>query len=382
MESDGESGGKERTSAGDGRVEALDGLRGIAASMVVVAHSVSALAKPVAATFALQQSPVALISNGGGGVHLFFVLSGYVLARPATAAFSRVGLFQFYTRRVLRIHPPYVAGLLLSWVLSGWVYERTAPDALSEMMIAMRRVHISVPALLHSLTFPGQAYVQLPVGWTLKVEAWFSILLPLLMLVAMRLHWVLLALISIPLLTIPYEHTFDVLRFALDFTFGIAIWSEREALARLFGKLHASARGLILMAGVAMLTSPVYFILNQKQPVRSLVLYCCGAALIVMCAVHSPGVRNFLAKPLLGFIGRVSYSLYLIHAPVIILLTPWVTHRFNFFEGTLFVVVCLLMSYAIAPLFYVVIEGPAMDAGYRASKWLARRAERDRNADT
>ncbi|MCP5043925.1 MAG: acyltransferase, partial [bacterium] len=220
------------------RVSAVDGLRGIAASMVVVAHAVSALAKPLAAVIALHQSPVAIISNGGGGVHLFFVLSGYCLARPALRAFDLLGLLQFYIRRVLRIHPPYVVGLLVSWLLSGWVYDRSAPiEALSQTMIDLRNVHISPAALQHALLFPGRAYVQLPVGWTLQVEALFSILLPILMLVATRLHWLLLVAMSVPVLMIQEETTFDFLRFFLDFSFGLAIYCERQGLARLFARM-------------------------------------------------------------------------------------------------------------------------------------------------
>ncbi len=351
--------------------------------MVVIAHAVSALAKPTAAVFALHQSPVALLSNGGGGVHLFFVLSGYVLARPAVAAIDfegvtrSLGWLQFYARRALRIHPPYVVGLLVSWLLSGWIYDRSAPvEALSQTMIDLRRVHISPIALLHALLFPGRAYVQLPVGWTLQVEALFSILLPLLMLVATRVHWLVLIVVAIPLLGVPEETLFDFSRFALDFTFGIAIWCERDVLTRLFSRLPGVARALLLAAGIALLTSPVYFMLDHRAPVRSLVLYCGGAALIVMCTIHMPGVQRVLARPLPGFIGRISYSVYLIHAPIIILLTPWVTHGVNFFEGTLFVVASLLMSYAIAPLFYVAVEAPAMQAGYRLSARLGRLAKR------
>lgn len=364
----------ETAGKGDGRVEALDGLRGIAASMVVVAHSVSALAKPTAAVFALHQSPLALISNGGGGVHLFFVLSGYVLARPASAALERAGMLPFYVRRFLRIHPPYVAGVLLSWFLSGWVYEKTInTDAHSHFMIGMRRTHISTSQLLDSLWFPGDAYLQLPVGWTLEVEAWFSILLPLLILVAARLHWLWLVAVSLPLLAIPAESRFDFLRFGLDFAFGIAIWCEREALARAFGRVPGWARGLLMTAGVALLSSPVYFMLDHREPIRSLVLYCTGATLMVMCTLHSPGIQQFLSRPLFSFVGRVSYSVYLIHAPVIILLAHYVDHQLGFFEATIFVVASLLMSYLIAPVFYLAVEAPSMRAGYRASAAIRRR---------
>lgn len=353
------------------RVLALDGLRGIAASMVVITHAVSALAKPLAAILALHHSPVALLANGGGGVHIFFVLSGFCLAGSARRAQNFLGLVRFYLRRVLRIHPPYVVGLLISWLLSGWVYDRSAPlDALSQTMIDMRRVHISPRALQHALMFPGRAYVQLPVGWTLQVEAVFSILLPLLMLVATRAHWLLLIAVSLPMLAIEEETSLDYMRFFLDFSFGIAIYCERDQLSQLFARTPAAARGLFLLAGIGLLTAPVYFMLDNHTPMRALVLYCCGAAVTVMCAAHMPGVRRFLSLPILGWIGRISFSVYLIHAPVIILLSPNVDHPLNLFEGTIFVVVSLAATYAIAPLLYYGIEEPSMRAGYWVSAKL------------
>jgi peptidoglycan/LPS O-acetylase OafA/YrhL len=54
------------------------------------------------------------------------------------------------------------------------------------------------------------------------------------------------------------------------------------------------------------------------------------------------------------------------------LLTPYVDHQLNFFEGTLFVFVSLLATYSIAPVVYTVIEEPAMHAGY----WLSGKLDR------
>lgn len=363
----------ETTDTNSERILALDGLRGIAASMVVIAHAVSALAKPIFAVVALHESPVSLLSNGGGGVHIFFVLSGYCLSRPASRIRSLVTLVQFYLRRIMRIHPPYVAGLMISWLLSGWLYDRSAPtDALSQSWIDLRRIHISPQTLQQSLLFPGEALIQLPVGWTLKVEALFSIFLPFLMLVAVRAHWLLLIAVSIPVLAIEASTTYDFLRFTLDFSFGIAIYCERDRLAVLFEQMPAWLRGVMLATGIALLTSPPYFMLDIPLPIRSLVLYCGGAAVIVMCAVHMPGVRQLLSRGPVSYLGRISYSVYLIHVPVIILLTPYVDHQLNFFEGTLFVFVSLLATYSIAPVVYTVIEEPAMHAGY----WLSGKLDR------
>ena len=238
-------------------------------------------------------------------------------------------------------------------------------------MIELRKVHLDPYLLQHALRFPGEAFVQLPVGWTLRVEAMFSIFLPVLMLVATRAHWLILVMASIPALTLEYQSTYDYLRFSLDFSFGIAIYCERVAMSRLFARVPALVQFMVLTLGVVLLSSPVYFMLDGRNPVRALVLYCCGATVIVLCSLHIEGLRRALSRPFMGWIGRMSFSVYLVHFPVIIMLTPFVDHRLNFWEASLFVVASLLGSYSIAPLLYKGVEEPCIRAGHWARDQIA-----------
>lgn len=92
----------------------LDGVRGLAVLMVMVMHFYD----PVAA-----RSPFGpltrFIQQGGAGVDLFFVLSGFLITGILVASKEAVNYFQvFYVRRVLRIFPLYVAVVgLFFWVV-------------------------------------------------------------------------------------------------------------------------------------------------------------------------------------------------------------------------------------------------------------------------
>ena len=50
-------------------------------------------------------------------------------------------------------------------------------------------------------------------------------------------------------------------------------------------------------------------------------------------AVHAAAVRRLLERPTLRRLGRISYSVYLLHVPVIILLTPYIDRRLGLAEG-------------------------------------------------
>jgi peptidoglycan/LPS O-acetylase OafA/YrhL len=352
------------------RVASLDGLRGLAASSVVLAHAVAALSKPIATIVALHHSPFVLFVNPGGGIHLFFVLSGYCLSNAALRARDPRGLSRFYLRRVLRIYVPYAIALLLVWTLSGTVYQRTNPDGVwSAQMMAMKGIHLPLRGLFLSLLFPGDAFGQIPVGWTLRAEMIYSFLLPLMMLIATRLHWsVLLVVAALGVAFVPGEGSFA--HFGLDFSLGLAIWVERERLERLALRLRGVAMLAVLLGGWLVLSSPRFFMLDAATPKLSIVLYASGASVLVAGAIHSRAFSRILSLPLLTWMGQVSYSLYLIHLPVIILLTHFVSGRLGAVGGTAFVMAALVLSYLIAPLFHRAVEAPSIAWGYRASAAL------------
>ena len=96
---------------------ALDGLRGLAVSLVLLVHLSAAMRAQIAdgpvASFWSAVSP--LSGMGGTGVHLFFVLSGFLLflpyARTLLIGTRRPSSRRFYKRRLLRILPAYYVAL-------------------------------------------------------------------------------------------------------------------------------------------------------------------------------------------------------------------------------------------------------------------------------
>lgn len=93
------------------RIRPLDGLRGVAAGMVIVFHLWQA---GFTDSFGLTGAASRIFAFGQTGVDLFFVLSGFLITRILLATKSAEGYFgTFYTRRILRIFPLYYLGLLI-----------------------------------------------------------------------------------------------------------------------------------------------------------------------------------------------------------------------------------------------------------------------------
>ena len=172
------------TSSGE-VIPEIDGLRFVAISSVIAFHLVVNYL-PWSGRSATFPSPDQWLIAGQGswvllpafcgffGVHLFFVISGFILALPFArrrfAGLPPPGLKSYYLRRVTRIEPPYVLCMIVCFFHLAY---RTG-DATS-----------AVPNLLASLTYShgliyGDYSLINGVAWSLEVEIQFYVLVPLL----------------------------------------------------------------------------------------------------------------------------------------------------------------------------------------------------------
>jgi peptidoglycan/LPS O-acetylase OafA/YrhL len=189
------------------RIPELDGIRGIAIGMVLIAHHLAVVTVPGSA-LAYALVPLRLM---GSGVDLFFVLSGFLIggilmeARPSSNYF-RV----FYTRRFFRIVPIY-AVLLLSAAFVWYLVDSGHIRGFDEIFVGRLSWWYFVTFLqnigmsIHNVwgTFP------LGVTWSLAVEEQFYLTLPLLIRFLDRralVRFILFAIVGAPLLRAFFFH--------------------------------------------------------------------------------------------------------------------------------------------------------------------------------
>jgi peptidoglycan/LPS O-acetylase OafA/YrhL len=356
------------------RLHALDGLRGAAAVVVVAFHVIGQTRLSDAVASLLLASPFGLLVNGPGAVHVFFVLSGYVLALTLSRDTRPGRLARFYVRRWFRIQPPYMAAVLFAWAVSQWVMPVGAQATGAPW------VRLPAQALPIALFFPSMAFGLLPVGWSLFIELAMSAVFPLLFLLGRRVHPLLPIALGLALL-----HEFDprwrFLRFAIDFAIGFALFAGAGGIARFVQRFPRSVPAIAGVAGIALLQLPFaigfahtgFAGIEQGHSPSAIVPFALGSALLIITALHAPALRRALSTPLASFFGRVSYSLYLVHYSVMIcFVLRFPDYRFEWPVALLVFAATLAISSALSELGYRAVELPSI----RAGRALIRAAER------
>lgn len=165
----------------------LDGIRGIVALFVVLHHAIAEYT-----WIGLQHYPAAwvatlkVLQNGRVPVEIFLALSGYCLMLPvATRGRLRGGLLGFFRRRGIRILPPYYAALIFCALLGRYLpyFQRpTGEPRWFQVAIPFDWKAIWTHLLLIHPVFPGLEYrIDYPM-WSIGIEWWIYFVFALLFL--------------------------------------------------------------------------------------------------------------------------------------------------------------------------------------------------------
>lgn len=314
---------------------ALTGLRGVAAGAVVLHHAWSFAGSP---SMRLGSDTLSYPLHAPGalgflGVDLFFVLSGFLLALPFLSAVNGTrnwpSLRIFAQRRARRVLPAFWAQLLVLTLVTAVV---VGPSGIQPLAIATQ-------ALFVQELFPHLALLN-PVYWSLPVEWWFYAWLPLLCWLFGRARWWLLLLLAVTW-TISFRlqcmqwlfegrdqllfniGAIDGLRSRIDqFVLGIlAAWFHlRTAGDSRWRQAALIAALLVAVIGAPWLLSYVARFLDPADPwtyVHYTAMAALLAALVFGAAGTAPLAQILLANRLLSWLGKISYSLYLWHWPVL-----------------------------------------------------------------
>lgn len=357
------------TDQAPGRLKALDGLRGLAAVVVVVHHS--ALISPaLAAAYrggpgargwaaVLSYSPLHLPWAGAEAVVLFFVLSGLVLTLPFLG--RRPDWTAYYPRRALRLYLPVWAAVAVAAV--WWLLVPREADAGFSWWVNWHDRPLDLATVLDQLSLLGENRSLDSVLWSLKWEVWFSLLLPLYLYLAVgwRRGLAVKVVVLLVLVEVGVQTGTDALRYLPVFGLGVLLAVERDRLVRLAQGLTRRGNVVLLVVSLLLLDAAWLTRLgNRAAPAVAV-----GAVLLVaLFLTWGPAIRVGERRPV-QWLGRVSFSVYLLHEPVVIS----VAYLFGTTDVLLVLAVALPVSLLLAEVFYRAVELPA----HRLSRRVGRR---------
>jgi peptidoglycan/LPS O-acetylase OafA/YrhL len=326
------------------RYAALDGLRGVAALLVVFSHFLNVRpggwdrvygTAPVRGSadpyFWLLKTPLNLLVSGPQAVLVFFVLSGFVLALTFEQS-DRGNYLPYIIKRVWRIWPPFAFGIMVGALLV-WTLRPEPVVGLS--------VWFNTWVWPRSVTL-GQAAVQLlmlkegpsldPPAWSLLHEMRFSVLLPLIYWATVRRKTVtFLGLLTFSIVAgvlVNRTHngwiqTFgDTAHYIYLFAAGVLIYVNAGTIKAALNRSPVLRAVLWAIVAVLFTTECAFDPLIYHNG-SGLVVGVASMGLVCLCLTDGAANRILTSTPA-RWLGEVSYSLYLIHLPITLaLLHVW-----------------------------------------------------------
>jgi peptidoglycan/LPS O-acetylase OafA/YrhL len=361
---------------GTRRFPGLDGLRALAATMVIFFHF---------------GGPNWTWLSGWVGVYIFFVLSGFLITTLLLREQDRTGrisLSNFYIRRVFRILPPYLVilgGIVAFVILRGEFFTRDFPHALKYYLTFLNEF------------FPGSAGNGadnfFSGSWTLGIEEKFYLVWPFLLVAigigAAKRKFLLVGTAMVILLAlVPLTtgwalgtskvaiYTSTIHYFILAGGCLLAILLHyRRGYAVLKPLTHPLA-AIPIVAAFALMTANLDRLWTETQQNLLLLVGYAVLTMLLLIVLVSPGpLRWLLGTAPMRFVGERSYSLYLLQGPVhfvVVQAVPGLAQHRTVSALTVF-----LVGLAIADLIHRWVEKPLIDVGKRLiARKEARREER------
>lgn len=353
-------------------IKELDGLRAFAILLVIVWH------------YVLGQTTQDMLPNymwlglswSWSGVDMFFVLSGFLIGRILLFYKDSPNYFKtFYARRFFRIFPPYYI------LLGGYILFHAIGWAAKFPVLSYGGIPYYAYALYIQNFFMADGFGSnwLAVTWSLAVEEQFYLLFPLLIyylpkekLPKIFLAGILLAPIIRSVLGSPEAYVLLPARMdALLVGALIAYYYQKGSISTWVGPHKHTLSLITLLVFGIMLALAFEGSGKNTGGIINHSLYALLYGLVVInILVQQGGIfMRVLANPVLRYIGKISYSIYLFHQVIFLMLTktllnkdvPWIENS----NDVWVTVLAFFCTIAFSSLLYFAVEKPTQKIGKR-----------------
>ncbi len=291
----------------------IDGLRAVAVLAVMLYHS--------------GNTP---FTGGYIGVDVFFVISGFLISGLIVNDIqsNKFSLLTFYERRIRRIFPAYFTVAIAVGLAGSWLYDA---KTFTELWYSIAAATVSMANILfysQAGYFDGPSLLKPMLHtWSLSVEEQFYLFLPLIFFLIFKYsrRWLIPILIFLLLGSLGWSiYTVETSRDAAFYMAYLRAWELLVGGLIVLRPVRLKPWIQNLLAGIGLLVLGVCMLVYSDAtlfPGLTAVAPVLGTALIINSGIHENTlVGKFLSLPPMVFIGKISYSLYLWHWPVLIMI--------------------------------------------------------------
>lgn len=360
----------------------VDGLRGVACLMVVFSHLAlifypglhdSNLINNNHIISFIFNSPLSFFYSGTAAVYIFFTLSGFILSHSFMNGKDILeNATSMVTKRYFRLAMPAIFSCLFCLiVLTGDIPNR---EMLSSWIQSYK---VDNPSILNALysggisAFFGDGSSYNPVLWTMKIELLGSFLTYFMCTTLIRSNNKHLVILFFGLMfflsTISQKEKYGY----IAFLFGIYIYFAEFNLKKI-PALILLALG-IYAGGVHYGSSPyihtIYysrFFLNGQESNAYILFNFISGILITTTILKNNTFKNAFSNTLFSYMGKVSFSVYLFHLPILVITAPLIFNALNnrgFGYATCAFtasIMSIFLIYALSNIAFKLIDRPSM----------------------
>lgn len=354
------------------RLAFIDSLRGFAILAVIINHSWLFINADL--------GKIGLIAGSGHyGVQLFFVISAftifYTLDRYSKIESNPVR--NFFIRRFIRIFPLYWFGILIYTIVYGLGSRGWLPGP--ELW------HYPFHILLINLLHPETLSSVVPGGWSISCEILFYLTVPIwfkyIKSIKVAILFCIFTIISGPLMVTTLKHILSSYFVGIDrnlislywyrnifnqignFSFGILLYFAFTNTVFTKNSTKLTYKIFITLLSVVLWIFIIYSLLNNKSVINSDYIFSLSFMILALALAFKPW--RLLVNEFTVFIGRISYSAYMVHILIIKQLNDLIVGQ-NFSPTKAFLLlstISLTLTIPIAWILFKYIETPCIEFG-------------------
>lgn len=326
----------------------IDGLRAVAVLAVLFYHA-----------------GFDFFSGGFVGVDVFFVISGFLITKKIAdeIAEHKFTLVNFYEKRIRRIFPALFTTIFLTLIIGAWLYDTATFKELGQSATTTTLFVSNIFFWTRSGYFDSPSSLKpLLHMWSLSVEEQFYLGLPLLLVLLFhffkkQVRLILGLIAGISFIAVVYILGRD--SSAAFFLTPGRIWELLAGSLLALSKasdLKSFHRNLLSACGISMILASIVIYSDETLfPGAAAILPVLGSALIIFSGIGGKSwIGKLLSTKPFVFIGKISYSLYLWHWPLLVFARVYLIREMTRLDLAIWFFIIFLISF----LSWKMIETP------------------------